>query len=402
MRKLLGIVGCMLFLYSCGGGLGKSDVHYRDFGIDVSERAAPYLTPENHKDGWGKKDCLLCHQNFKHTMGTKLYPPEEYQKLIEDAVSKVGVNNAIRVCSACHGANGVTDFGGRDCLVCHDNMDLMHFYKGTSGRKYFHDFNDNGKIDNFDCVVCHWQPDMDGLVELDTDFARFNGVPVASVEQFCLECHSSNWNTLKEEALADTKGYGMADCRVEVDVQPKDIGDYRDFHGYEPFNVTQIEFKNISLQGQLLYYNPHSALACIVCHNPHASKNDALIVERVGETLTVEEEVKQEDNSASVKTVLIDPDSESDYEGIVYAKGKIYDLSNETSFLSYIQLPIENNSTDVIIERQTLSSLCAACHDGTESYSPVNGLGLPVDIDSEIGHNAGQKCSSCHVHGSTF
>jgi predicted CXXCH cytochrome family protein len=330
-------------------------------------------------------------------MGTNLYSPEEYQKLIENAVEEVGVNNAIRVCSACHGANGVTDFGGRDCLVCHDNMDLMHFYKGTSGRKYFHDFNDNGKIDNFDCVVCHWQPDMDGLVELDTDFARFNGVPVASVEQFCLECHSSNWNTLKEEALADTKGYGIPDMKVTVSVVPASVDYNNDVHGNN-VGSNATEFKDISLDGELLYYKGHDAFACVVCHNPHASKNDALVVERVGETLTVEEEVKQEDNSASVKTVLIDPDSEGDYEGIVYAKDKVYDFSNETLFLSYVQLPVENNSTDEITERETFSSLCAACHDGTESYSPINGLGLPIDID---GHYPG-KCDSCHIHDSTF
>jgi len=398
VRKLLGLVSCAFLLYSCGGGLGKPDVHYKDFGIDVSERAAPYLTPENHKSGWGKKDCLLCHQNFKHTMGTKLYSPEEYQKLIENAVDKVGVSNAIRVCSACHGANGVTDFGGRACLVCHDNMNLMHFYKGTSSRtRSFHDFNGNGKIDDFDCVVCHWQPDMDGLVELDTDFAEFNGAPVSSIEQFCLECHSSNWNVLKDENLADTKGYGTPDAKVDTAEIPAPVDYASDAHGENSGNAT--EFKDISLDGMLLFYQGHSALACVVCHNPHASNNDDLIVERVGETLTVEEEVKQQDNSANVKEVLIDPDYTNDYEGIVYAENETYDLSNETSFLSYVQLPIEDvNSTNETIERNTLSSLCAACHDGTESYSPVNGLGLPIDLN---GHYAG-KCNSCHVHGKVF
>jgi len=400
VRKLILALTSMCFLYSCGGG-GDADVHYKDYGIDVSKRGTPYLTPENHKDGWGKSNCLGCHQNFKHTMGTALYPPESYQNLIDRAVNEVGgTKHAIRVCSACHGANGVESFGGRACLVCHDNIKLTHFYTNTSSRKRsFHDFNNNGRIDDFDCTVCHWQPDMDGLVELDTDFAKFNGKTPKNVEDFCLKCHfSSNWDEIKNFPLADTRGYSTPDSYIDTSNQPPSIS-YVDWHGYNSYNASQETFKNVSLDGELLYYNPHSPLACIVCHNPHASNNDKLIIEHVGETLTLERKIIQQDNSANIKVVLSDPDDASGFEGEVTAFGKTYNLSNNTELEEYANLPVKNdNSNGTEQERITFSSLCAACHDGTKSYSPVNNLGLPIDIN---GHYSG-RCNECHTHEKTF
>ncbi|RUM40935.1 MAG: hypothetical protein DSY34_04555, partial [Desulfurobacterium sp.] len=171
MRRLILILTGIALTYSCGGGgLGDADVNYRDFGVNVAVRSAPYLTEENHPDGWGKADCLGCHQSFKHTMETADLTVDQYQDMIKKAVDTVGTSKAINVCSACHGLNGVSTETGaqRQCLVCHDNFERIHFYKGTSGRNHFHDFNNNTRIDDFDCVVCHWQPDMDGIVEPDT------------------------------------------------------------------------------------------------------------------------------------------------------------------------------------------------------------------------------------------
>jgi len=286
-------------------------------------------------------------------------------------------------------------------LVCHDNMKLSHFYTGSSGRKYFHDFNGNGMLDDFDCVVCHWQPDMDGLVELGTDFAKFNGHSPSSVNDFCFECHSSNWNRIKDKPLADVSGSGKGEVRVSVSESPLDIESkyFSDWHGQGiSLNGT---FKNVSIDGKLLYYSGHSALDCIVCHNPHASNNDKLVIETVGETLSMEVEVKQVDNSANVKKVIIDPDfyGKFPFEGEVLAKSRDYNLSKWDGFRDYVNLPVENdNSSSVDNERITFSSLCAACHEGAKSYSPINGLGLPIDLS---GHYSG-RCDECHIHGRRF
>jgi len=410
VRRLLLVAGALLVTASCGGGggLAKPDVHYRDFGINVAKRSAPYLTPENHKDGWGQSDCLSCHQNFKHTMATPDLSADQYQAMIDNAVKSVGVNNSILVCSACHGTNGAEKTGSgkpveRKCLVCHDNFERLHFYRGTSNRKYFHDFNGNGKIDDFDCVVCHWQPDMDGIVEPDTDFGSIGGTVKRNSQDLCLTCHSKSWSSIKDKNLADTNGDGVADAKISPTQTPPDVATLwsENWHGLNQFTGGDKAFKNIVLSGELLFHTQHAALECVDCHNPHGSNNDKLIVEKVGETLTVVKPVKQVDNTAEIKYALIDPQTTAfftdlSYSGVVDGKDRSYNLSNPEDLKAYINLPVKNDDSSVDANRSTVPSLCAACHDGTVSYSSVNGLGLPIDLE---GHNAGKTCVSCHSHG---
>lgn len=411
MRRLLLVAGTLLTTASCGGGgggLAKPDVHYRDFGINVAKRSVSYLTPENHKDGWGQSNCLICHQNFKHTMATPDMPADKYQSLINSAVEKVGINNSILVCSACHGTNGVTKTGAgqpveRKCLVCHDNFERLHFYRGTSQRKHFHDFNGNGRIDDFDCVVCHWQPDMDGIVEPYTDFGRIGGTVKRNSQDLCLTCHSKGWGSLSGEKLADTNGDGVADAKISPTQTPPDIATpwIDNWHGLNEFTAGDKPFKNIDISGELLFYTKHEALECVDCHNPHGSNNDKLIVEKVGETLTLVKAVKQVDNTAEVKYVLIDPQTTAffkdlSYSGVVEAKGKTYDLSNSGELKAYVNLPVKNDDSSNETNRATVPSLCAACHDGTSSYSSVNNLGLPKDIAT---HGGDSSCVKCHSHG---
>ncbi|WP_457677765.1 cytochrome c3 family protein [Thermovibrio sp.] len=402
-----------LTFYGCGGGgLAEPDVHYRDFGVNVAVRSSPYLTKENHPDGWGKGNCLECHQNFKHTMATPKYPVDAYQALIENAVKAVGTSNAIMVCSACHGTNGVSEVNGkpveRKCLVCHDSIDELHFYKGTSSRKQsFHDFNGNGKLDDGDCVVCHWQPDMDGIVEPDTDFGAPGGIQPKTVEDLCLSCHSGN--DVFKNPVADTNGDGKADKVMTPPKEAPNIGtawNTTDWHGANSYTAGDKQFKDITLSGELLFHTAHSPLACSQCHNPHASNNDKLIIERVGETLLSEKLIKQVDNTTEVKYALIDPQTTAYFKdmaftGKVEAKDRTYDLSNPQDLKDYLYLPVKNlDSVDVKTEREYTSSLCAACHDGTISYSPVNGLGLPIDYTTHMDPNG--TCVSCHTHGKTF
>ena len=410
VRRLLLLSGLLLLTASCGGGggLADPDVHYRDFGVNVAVRSSPYLTPENHKDGWGQSDCLACHQNFKHTMATPDMPADKYQSLIDSAVEKVGVNNSILVCSACHGTNGATKTGTgepveRKCLVCHDNFERLHFYRGTSLRKHFHDFNGNGKIDDFDCVVCHWQPDMDGIVEPDTDFGEIGGTVKRNSQELCLTCHSNGWGAVSAEPLADTNGDGKAETRVSPPENPPDIATLwnNNWHGNNEFTAGDKPFKDITLSGELLFHTQHAALECVDCHNPHGSNNNKLIVEKVGETLTVVKQVKQVDNTAEVKYALVDPQTTAfftnlSYSGVVEAKDRTYDLSKPEDLKAYEELPVKNDDTSVDANRSTVPSLCASCHDGTVSYSSVNGLGLSIDTET---HNAGKTCVSCHSHG---
>ncbi len=406
MRRLLLIAGGISLLYGCGGGGGiaKPDIHYRDFGVNVAVPSSPYLTEENHRDGWGQRDCLGCHQNFKHTMATPKFSADEYQGLIDRAVKNVGVRNSIEVCSACHGLNGVSG-ERRQCLVCHDQMDKLHFYSNTSNRKHFHDFNGNGKIDDDDCVVCHWRPDMDGIVEMDTDFGKLGGTVVRNTQELCLKCHSNTWSSIKDEPLADTNGDGIPDKKVSENLNPPNVGLKwsGDYHGDNSFS-SEKPFKQVDLDGELLFHTEHSPLECVQCHNPHGSNNDGLIVEKVGETLSVVKPVKQDDNTQEVKYAVIDPQTTAYFENMKYygsveAKDRTYNLENSTDLNDYVNLPVKNDDSSVENNRSTSPSLCASCHDGSSDYSSVNGLGLPIDIQN---HNSGHKCIECHAHGGTF
>ena len=398
VRKLLVSVSVLLVLYGCGGGggLGDPNVHYRNFDIDIGIPKSTYLTSGNHEKGWEKSDCLSCHQIKKHTAGTYDVSVEEYQSLIKAAVESVGEKNAIEVCSACHGTNGLNGVQ-RKCLVCHDQMAKVHFYSNSSSREHFHDFNGNGKLDDFDCVVCHWQPDMDGIVEFDTDLARLGGTSSLSTSEFCLKCHSNGWLTLKDQPLADVNGDGNPEVRVSTNATPSDIATswVSDFHGGGSYG-SSADFKDVSLDSEELFYASHEPLECVQCHNPHASKNDKLIVETVGETLTI---VKRVEQNGHGKFALVDPRTyrffgSMEYSGIVYGENETYDLSNGSDLSAYTRLPVFNDDGNVTVNRETVPTLCASCHDGSSSYAS-NGLGLPIDVN---GHYNG-TCVSCHSHG---
>ena len=408
MKRFLSLVLLAGALTASGcGEVSEQDVHYTDLGVNVAKRSSPYLTQENHPDGWGQRNCLGCHQRFKHTMATADLSVEDYQSLIDKAVDSVGTVNAINVCSACHGLNGVTGNAKRECLVCHDSFSRLHFYTGTSKRTVSkHDFNGNGRIDDFDCVVCHWQPDMDGIVEPDTDFGKLGGTYKYRVVDLCLTCHTNGWLVVGKELLADTDGDGKADVKVTPSERPPVVDYSSDYHGSKDYEG-EGSFKDVSFDGASLFHTNHEALACSQCHNPHASNNGKLIVEKVGETLVVEIPVTQVDNTAETKYAVVDPQTTAyfeglEFEGIISAEDRSYDLSYRDDLLSYMALPVEmpRGNEDTLTAREKSASLCAACHDGTRSYSTINGLGLPIDIEKHMDPNS--NCTVCHVHGKTF
>ncbi|RUM40523.1 MAG: hypothetical protein DSY34_05205, partial [Desulfurobacterium sp.] len=285
----------------------------------------------------------------------------------------------------------------------HDNFERIHFYKGTSGRNHFHDFNNNTRIDDFDCVVCHWQPDMDGIVEPDTDFGKLGGITQNKVKELCLSCHSNNWNNIKDENIVDVNGDGIPDAKVAENLNPPSVDYSGDWHGDNSYSGNA-SFKSIQLSTETLFHTDHEALACSQCHNPHASNNDDLIIEKVGETLIVEKAIIQSDNTKEVKYAVVDPQTTLYFDnlkftGNVTAENRTYDLTDNSDLQDYVNLPVKNlDGVDEETNRKYTSSLCAACHDGSTSYSSVNGLGLPINID---GHYAG-RCIECHTHGKTF
>jgi len=379
---LLAVAGC--------GGSASTSKNYMESSVNVAVRSGTYLNEDNHS-AWGKADCLGCHQNFKHSIATFDLSREDYQSIIDAAVSKVGAKNSIEVCSACHGTNGVSEVRRR-CLICHDSMDKLHFYAGAEGKSSPHDFDGNG-LDDGDCLVCHWQPDMDGVLEPDTDLARFGGA-CYSVNDLCLSCHRN----FPLNAGRDLNGDGKADESVDVSLAPDINTPYSsDYHG-GGITSANASFDENTLSGMLLYpdngldaiYKGSNPLLCIQCHNPHHSSNDRLIVERAGETLAVESIVQQVDgNYSSSKVAVIDPVSGEQF-GFSYSTEET-DLGNFTSKI------ILNSDANETANRQTLNSLCAACHGGSYT-SNVNGLNLPVDISDHYSGN----CTDCHTHGGTF
>jgi len=343
-------------------------------------------------------------------MATADLTVEQYQDMIETAIDSVGASKAINVCSACHGLNGVSIETGaqRQCLICHDNFERIHFYEGTGSRtQSLHDFNGNGKIDDFDCVVCHWQPDMDGIVEPDTDFGKLGGTVKYRVNDLCLTCHSNGWTIIKDEPFADTDGNGEADTNISPNSTPENVKtnwETTDSHGKDSSSNSFLKFKNATLDNQPLFHTDHDALVCSQCHNPHASNNDDLIIEKVGETLIVEKAIIQSDNTKKVKYAAVDPQTtlyfnNLEFSGNITAENRTYDLTDNADLQDYINLPVKNlDDVDEKTSRKYISSLCAACHDGLISYSPINGLGLSVDIS---GHYTG-KCVVCHTHKEVF
>jgi hypothetical protein len=216
--------------------------------------------------------------------------------------------------------------------------------------------------------------------------------------------------------VADTNGDGSAEETMSPAEAPPAVKlawESNDWHGGSNYSGEK-PFESISLSGELLYHSEHAPLICSQCHNPHASNNDSLIIERVGETLVVEKLIIQTDNTSEYKYALVDPQtldffSGLEFEGIVEtSSGSSYDLSNKEELEAFSSLPVKNindEEIDVQTAREYTSSLCAACHAGSgqppEDYSsPVNGLTLPINI--RTGHFKDSKCTACHIHGQVF
>jgi hypothetical protein len=131
-----------------------------------------------------------------------------------------------------------------------------------------------------------------------------------------------------------------------------------------------------------------------------------LIVEKAGESLSKELYVSQQGATSSTpRKAIIDPSVSSvvAFSGRIDSQNGTYDLSTSQGISGFSALSVENvNTSNATLEREKFSSLCAVCHTGNYT-SPVNGLYLPVDINTHPNaSNANKPCSDCHVHGLTF
>lgn len=90
---LLGMVGC--------GGSGNDDG--QDFGNLIDSAQGVQLTREEHPDGWGRRDCFLCHPlediHQVDRTGTGVLPLEDIRAFVQ--------RDRLESCPLCHGSNGV-------------------------------------------------------------------------------------------------------------------------------------------------------------------------------------------------------------------------------------------------------------------------------------------------------
>jgi len=86
-------------LISCQGQTNRHLENYGD--ISASPGGIALSTPEEHVGGWGRRDCLLCHNielNVHRRPGSVANA---------DAIIDLTKKNGVVYCLVCHGPNGV-------------------------------------------------------------------------------------------------------------------------------------------------------------------------------------------------------------------------------------------------------------------------------------------------------
>ena len=106
------IVLLSLLLTACGtDGAMESE----DYGNLLNSPAGLIVVEEEHQTGFGRSDCLLCHDTRNiHTVNRTGLPscPSEGEAPVEGCIDLADVRQIVKdqgqsSCSLCHGANGV-------------------------------------------------------------------------------------------------------------------------------------------------------------------------------------------------------------------------------------------------------------------------------------------------------
>ena len=100
----------VFFLISCGGSSSGTG---EDYGDILSSPSGLTLTYHEHKVGWGKSDCTLCHNT------SNIHLVDRSGTGIDMAAIRAQVaTDGLSSCAICHGDNGIN---GPTCASCHSN-----------------------------------------------------------------------------------------------------------------------------------------------------------------------------------------------------------------------------------------------------------------------------------------
>jgi hypothetical protein len=227
--------------------------------LDISlERGELFLTPNHGGDGsaWGKGECAICH------VGKQIHKDAP---LIRSIVRKKGYDT----CTACHGTNGTDK--PRYCTTCHNNEDMPD--KPTLIGHVNHNFvvGTDTELGDAQCITCHQSSDMDGELELDTDYTLLSDAnnelaPYQELADFCLRCHNRNHQQPDQTITTD-------DYRNPL-VAMEDNFKHIDYHG------------KIDGSGERTYaglrksgYHYKQTVQCDDCHALHGTTNPKLIID---------------------------------------------------------------------------------------------------------------------------
>lgn len=317
---------------ACGSNSGDPESPLRE-----SKSSAPQLlTPGDHAGGygWDNENCFLCHPV------KQLNDIHDYSDSLGASFSKIDADD-IGGCLYCHGSNGIENVTAEtyDCMVCHENSSIVDTY-GMFAGTHQHDVDGSGEMDSADCVVCHSFSDMNGEIELAIDFTK-SGTDYADTSDFCLTCHDGNgafgvmppalaFEQTETNIYSTYKGTGATAGTQMLTA---------DIHGIK--NGDNVGFGE--LRGD---YEPGTEVACLDCHQVHASANPYLITET----------------------------------------GSSAELTDDTAQAASVSVT-ENNFTE----------LCAVCHTNENGAPTDNGLNEVVHTSTYSG-----TCTNCHYHGAGF
>jgi len=88
-------------LISCGS---EADDNGEDFGNILDSPSSLVLTEDEHVYGWGRSDCLMCHNINNIHLQNRTDVTIDMEE-IQDQVAEEGES----ICMDCHGSNGTTE-----------------------------------------------------------------------------------------------------------------------------------------------------------------------------------------------------------------------------------------------------------------------------------------------------
>lgn len=93
------VAGFLFLLSACGDSATRSE----DYGELSTSPEGITLTEAEHRYGWGKSDCSICHNFNNIHREAENDPDADVLSLARQLVTSQGTS----ACAACHGANGV-------------------------------------------------------------------------------------------------------------------------------------------------------------------------------------------------------------------------------------------------------------------------------------------------------